>query len=80
MVVSPSESVMAVGTGFGQIFRSIGQVRTVTQVVGFFLTHHPAQVGGVAISSAIFQSVLDRELRERIHGPDANEVFQNPDV
>ena len=33
------------------------------------------QVGGVAISSAIFQSVLDSELRKRIQGPDAKEVF-----
>ena len=65
---------MAVGTGFGQIFRSVGQVRAVAQVVELSLTRRSAQVGGVAISSAIFQSVLDRELRERIHGPDANEV------
>ncbi|KAF7314933.1 Vacuolar amino acid permease [Mycena indigotica] len=41
------ESQMAVGTGFGQLFRGIGQV------------------GGVAISSAIFQSRLDSELRKR---------------
>ncbi|KAF9646609.1 MFS general substrate transporter [Thelephora ganbajun] len=52
------QSAMAVGTGFGQLFRSVGQV------------------GGVAISSAIFQSVLDRELRKRIHGPDANEIIR----
>jgi len=52
------KSAMAVGTGFGQVFRSIGQV------------------GGVAVSSAIFQSVLDTELRKRIHGPDANEIIQ----
>lgn len=47
---------MAVGTGFGQLFRGIGQV------------------GGVAISAAIFQSILDRELYKRIHTPDAEEV------
>jgi len=52
------QSVMAVGTGFGQIFRSVGQV------------------GGVAVSSAIFQSVLDSELRKRIHGPDASETIR----
>ncbi|EJD06151.1 vacuolar amino acid permease [Fomitiporia mediterranea MF3/22] len=46
-------SVMAVGTGFGQLFRGIGQV------------------GGVGIASSIFQSTLDRELRNRIPGPDA---------
>ena len=47
---------MAVGTGFGQVFRGIGQV------------------GGVAISSAIFQSSLESELRSRIHRPDAEDV------
>ncbi|KAJ7500453.1 major facilitator superfamily domain-containing protein [Mycena galericulata] len=51
------ESQMAVGTGFGQLFRGIGQV------------------GGVAISSAIFQSRLDTELRKRIHTPDAEELI-----
>lgn len=51
-----AESIMAVGTGFGQLFRGIGQV------------------GGVAVSSAIFQSVLDRELHKKIHTPDAEEV------
>ncbi|KZT19182.1 MFS general substrate transporter [Neolentinus lepideus HHB14362 ss-1] len=48
---------MAVGTGFGQLFRDVGQV------------------GGVAISSAIFQSALDRELRKRIKGPNADELI-----
>lgn len=47
---------MAVGTGFGQLFRGIGQV------------------GGVAISSALFQSILTDELRKRIHGGGAEEV------
>ncbi|KAL1746466.1 major facilitator superfamily domain-containing protein [Schizophyllum fasciatum] len=42
------EAHMAVGTGFGQLFRGIGQV------------------GGVAISSALFQTKLDIELRRRI--------------
>jgi hypothetical protein len=32
------------------------------------------QVGGVAISSAIFQSNLEGELRSRIHRPDAEDV------
>ncbi|KAJ7184647.1 MFS general substrate transporter [Mycena filopes] len=53
------ESHMAVGTGFGQLFRGIGQV------------------GGVAISSAIFQSRLETELRKRIHTPDAEELILN---
>ncbi|KAF9792644.1 major facilitator superfamily domain-containing protein [Thelephora terrestris] len=52
------QSAMAVGTGFGQLFRSVGQV------------------GGVAVSSAVFQSVLDSELRNRIRGPDANEIIK----
>ncbi|KAI0085904.1 vacuolar amino acid permease [Irpex rosettiformis] len=47
------QSAIAVGTGFGQLFRGIGQV------------------GGVAISAAVFQSILNRELHQRIHGPDA---------
>ncbi|KAG6909882.1 hypothetical protein DXG01_014691 [Tephrocybe rancida] len=33
------------------------------------------QVGGVAVSAAIFQSKLDTELRRRITGPDANEMI-----
>ncbi|KAL1754896.1 major facilitator superfamily domain-containing protein [Schizophyllum commune] len=41
---------MAVGTGFGQLWRGVGQVC------------------GVAVSSAIFQSRLDSELRARISG------------
>ncbi|KAF9494438.1 MFS general substrate transporter [Pleurotus eryngii] len=49
------ESQMAIGTGFGQLFRGIGQV------------------GGVAVSSAIFQQRLDSELRARITGPNAEE-------
>jgi len=49
---------MAVGTGFGQLFRGIGQV------------------GGVAISSAIFQSCLERELRSRVHRPDAEDLIK----
>jgi len=52
------ESHMAVGTGFGQLFRGIGQV------------------GGVAISSAIFQSKLDGELFKRIRTPDAEELIK----
>lgn len=50
------EGSMAVGTGFGQLFRGIGQV------------------GGVAISSALFQYKLDYELRSRIHGDGAAEI------
>ncbi|CDO71943.1 hypothetical protein BN946_scf184940.g90 [Trametes cinnabarina] len=46
---------MAVGTGFGQLFRGIGQV------------------GGVAISAALFQSILNDELHKRITGPNAEE-------
>ncbi|KAG6827313.1 hypothetical protein H0H92_012361 [Tricholoma furcatifolium] len=56
LLVNLPESQMAVGTGFGQLFRGIGQV------------------GGVAVSSAIFQSKLDTELRRRITGPDAEEI------
>ncbi|KAI0761482.1 vacuolar amino acid permease [Trametes elegans] len=48
---------MAVGTGFGQLFRGVGQV------------------GGVAISSALFQSILNTELHKRIHRPDAEQII-----
>ncbi|OSD02159.1 vacuolar amino acid permease [Trametes coccinea BRFM310] len=48
---------MAVGTGFGQLFRGVGQV------------------GGVAISAALFQSILNDELHNRIHGPGAEETI-----
>ncbi|KAF8315407.1 vacuolar amino acid permease [Clavulina sp. PMI_390] len=47
---------LAIGTGFTQLFRGIGQV------------------WGVSISSAIFQSLLDKELRRRITGPGADEA------
>jgi MFS family permease len=52
------ESSMAVGTGFGQLFRGLGQV------------------SGVCISSALFQSKLDSELRKRIHTPDADQLIK----
>jgi len=51
------QSAMAVGTGFAQLFRGLGQV------------------GGVAISSALFQSKLNQELRKRIHGEGADELI-----
>ncbi|EIN07892.1 vacuolar amino acid permease [Punctularia strigosozonata HHB-11173 SS5] len=57
MLAHLPENAVAVGTGFGTLFRGIGQV------------------GGVAISSALFQSRLDKELRRRIHGPDAHRII-----
>ncbi|KAI6017815.1 major facilitator superfamily domain-containing protein [Pisolithus microcarpus] len=53
------DNLMAVGTGFGQVFRGLGQV------------------SGVAVSSALFQSKLDSELRKRIYGPDATEIINS---
>lgn len=35
-------------------------------------------MGGVGIASSIFQSILDKELRKRIHGPDSEQV-NDPD-
>lgn len=32
------------------------------------------QVGGVAVSAAIFQSILNTELHKRVHGDDAEDV------
>ncbi|RDB19412.1 Multidrug resistance protein fnx1 [Hypsizygus marmoreus] len=57
LLVRLPESQMAIGTGFGQLFRGIGQV------------------GGVAISSAVFQSRLDGALRQRIQGPNAEDII-----
>lgn len=53
------DDLMAVGTGFGQVFRGLGQV------------------SGVAVSSALFQSKLDSELRKRIYGPDAAGIINS---
>ncbi|KAF9032937.1 major facilitator superfamily domain-containing protein [Panaeolus papilionaceus] len=58
LLVHLPEDCMAVGTGFGQLFRGVGQV------------------GGVAVSSAIFQSRLEKELRARIHTPDADDLIR----
>jgi hypothetical protein len=58
-----------VGTGFGQLFRGVGTLSCVFSRV--FLTFPPGQVGGVAVSAALFQSILNVELHKRIHGPDA---------
>ncbi|KAB5595004.1 MFS transporter [Ceratobasidium theobromae] len=55
LLASIDNSVLAIGTGFTQLFRGIGQVL------------------GVAASSAFFQSILDRELRARITGENADE-------
>ena len=64
---------MAVGTGFGQLFRGIGKHSTDLTLSSDSIISL-GQVGGVAISSAIFQSCLERELRSRIHRPDAEDV------
>lgn len=40
----------------------------------FHITSFPGSVSGVAVGSAIFQSLLDRELSKRITGPDASDV------
>ncbi|PPQ99167.1 hypothetical protein CVT24_009258 [Panaeolus cyanescens] len=58
LLVHLPEDCMAVGTGFRQLFRGVGQV------------------GGVAVSSAIFQSRLEKELRARIHTPDADDLIK----
>lgn len=59
LLASIPHSVMAIGIGFGQLFRGIGQVF------------------GVAAAAAIFQSVIDPELRSRIKGPGADEVHRD---
>jgi len=59
LLASIPHSMLAVGTGFTQLFRGIGQV------------------SGVAVTSAIFQNALERELEKRITGPDAAELISN---
>lgn len=58
LLVHIPENQMAVGTGFSQLFRGVGQV------------------GGVAISSAIFQSNLETQLRRQIHTPDSEDLIR----
>lgn len=58
LLVHLPDDQMAVGTGFGQLFRGVGQV------------------GGVAISSAVFQSMLESELKKRITGPDSEALVK----
>ncbi|KAJ8519249.1 hypothetical protein ONZ45_g3780 [Pleurotus djamor] len=57
LVANLPEDQMAIGTGFSQLLRGLGQV------------------GGLAISSAVFQSVLSRELSKRIRGDNALEMI-----
>ncbi|KAK4701613.1 hypothetical protein P7C70_g4616, partial [Phenoliferia sp. Uapishka_3] len=57
LLVSIDHSHMAVGTGFVQLFRGVGQV------------------AGVAIPSAMFQSILRTELQTRITGPGSAELI-----
>ncbi|KZS89838.1 MFS general substrate transporter [Sistotremastrum niveocremeum HHB9708] len=57
LLASIPHSVMAIGIGFGQLFRGIGQVF------------------GVAAAAAIFQAVIDPELRSRIKGPGSDELI-----
>ncbi|KAJ3530052.1 hypothetical protein NMY22_g8732 [Coprinellus aureogranulatus] len=58
LLVHLPDDQMAVGTGFGQLFRGVGQV------------------GGVAISSAVFQSMLESELKKRITGPGSEDLVR----
>ncbi|QRV88912.1 major facilitator superfamily transporter [Ceratobasidium sp. AG-Ba] len=56
LLASIDSSAVAVGTGFTQLFRGVGQVM------------------GVAVSSAFFQSILDKQLRARITGEGSDEL------
>ncbi|KAG9003578.1 hypothetical protein FRB93_010996 [Tulasnella sp. JGI-2019a] len=58
LLASIPHSMLAVGTGFTQLFRGIGQV------------------SGVAVSSAVFQTLLDKELHIRITGDGSDELIQ----
>ncbi|KAG9309209.1 vacuolar amino acid permease [Chiua virens] len=69
-----TESSMAVGTGFGQVFRGIGNLRWLPSLLTS-LNVFIGQMSGVAVSSALFQSKLNAELHARIHTPDADEII-----
>lgn len=72
------DSAVAVGTVFGQLFRGIGQFfKATSRLTVILIIHTSGQVGGVAISAALFQSILNTELHKRIHRPDAEEVGVN---
>ncbi|KAG8902070.1 hypothetical protein FRC01_009670, partial [Tulasnella sp. 417] len=58
LLASIPHSMLAVGTGFTQLFRGIGQV------------------SGVAVSSAVFQHLLERELQKRLTGPGSEELIR----
>lgn len=69
-------SQVAVGTGFTQLFRGIGMSTRITCYSNLGkLTPLKGQLSGVGGASAVFQSLLNRELRNRITGPDAEEVY-----
>lgn len=68
------QSVMAVGTGFAQLFRGIGTLYILSLLNTSIECDVSGQVGGVAVSSALFQTVLNQELRKRIEGDDAEQA------
>ncbi|GJJ15435.1 hypothetical protein Clacol_009713 [Clathrus columnatus] len=72
---SVDRSAMAVAAGFAQIWRNLGWSVLVLCYTyegnNFFI----GQVSGVAIASAIFQSILARELKTRIIGPGSEEII-----
>uniref|UniRef100_A0A0W0GDB7 Putative vacuolar amino acid permease n=1 Tax=Moniliophthora roreri TaxID=221103 RepID=A0A0W0GDB7_MONRR len=57
LVANLPDKHMAVGTGFAQLLRGLGQV------------------GGLALSSAVFQSRLDTELKKRLRGLDSEGII-----
>ncbi|KAI0792604.1 MFS general substrate transporter [Abortiporus biennis] len=70
------QDAIAVGTGFNVLFRGIGWYFIFPNVT--VLPHaiaHTGQVGGVAVSSALFQSLLDSELHKRIQREDAEAII-----
>lgn len=50
---------------------------SIFHVLQIFHSFSVGQVGGVAISAALFQSILNTELHRRIHGDNADEVSQH---
>lgn len=62
---------------FCSAFQGFGYVQTGSRIpcITSLIDGSLGQVWGVASSSALFQSLLNKELRRRITGPDADEVL-----
>ncbi|KAF7323384.1 Vacuolar amino acid permease [Mycena chlorophos] len=75
LLIFMAKSQTAVGTGFAALFRGMGaSISSRLRLRNDIL--RAGQVGGVAISSAIFQSRLETSLKANIHSDDAAEIIE----